>query len=105
MTLRNYFLKREIILTDFENEESTCKKESADLFKMSQPSDEEIKEGKRLKTLTPNKSLSRLPTLLAQIKVETNSNKLENKIRQILYLCINTVKSPKKAYNNLNNFL
>ena len=33
---------------------------------------EEVKEGKGLKALTPNKLLTRLPILLAQIKAENN---------------------------------
>ena len=57
--------------------------------------EEEVREGKRIKILTPNKLLTRLPILLAQIKAENNSYKLKNEIRQILYLCINTIKSPK----------
>ena len=36
--------------------------------------------------LTPNKLLTRLPILLAQIKAGNNSYKLKNKIRHILYL-------------------
>ena len=47
-------------------------------------SDEEVKEGKRLKILTSNKLLTRLPILLPQIKAGNNSYKLKNKIRQIL---------------------
>ena len=46
--------------------------------------DEEVKEGKRLKILTPNKLLTAYLVLLAQIKVENNSYKLKNEIRQIL---------------------
>ena len=45
--------------------------------------EEEVKEGKGLKILTPNKLLTRLPILLAQIKAGNNSYKLKNKIRQI----------------------
>ena len=48
--------------------------------------EEEVKEGKGLKILTPNKLLTRLPVLLAQIKAGNYSGKLKNKIRQILYL-------------------
>ena len=48
--------------------------------------EEKVKEGKGLKILTPNKLLTKLPILLAQIKAGDNSNKLRNKIRQILYL-------------------
>ena len=35
--------------------------------------DEEVKKGKRLKIPTPNKLLTRLPILLAQIKAGNNS--------------------------------
>ena len=44
--------------------------------------------GKGLKILTPNKLLARLPILLAQIKARNNLNKLNNEIRQILYLLV-----------------
>ena len=37
--------------------------------------EEEVKEGKGLKILTPDKLLTKLPTLLAQIKAGNNSNK------------------------------
>ena len=47
--------------------------------------DEEVKEGKVLKILSPNKLLTRL-LVLAQIKAGNNSYKLKNDIRQILYL-------------------
>ena len=63
--------------------------------------DEEVKEGKRLKILTPNKLLTRLPVLLAQIKAGNNSYKLKNEIRQILYLFYQHNKISKKIYNNL----
>ena len=39
--------------------------------------EEELKEGKGLKVLTPNKLLTRLPILLAQIKAGNNSFKFE----------------------------
>ena len=41
--------------------------------------------GLGLKILTPNQMLSRLPITLAQLKAENNSEKLKNKIRQLLY--------------------
>ena len=40
-----------------------------------------VKEGKGLKILTPNKLLTRLPILLAQIKAGSNSYKLKNEMR------------------------
>ena len=48
--------------------------------------EEEKKEGKGLQIFTPNKLLTRLPVLLAQIKAGNNSYKLKNEIRQIVYL-------------------
>ena len=45
----------------------------------------EKKQGSGLKILTPNQMLSRLPITLAQLKVGNNSEKLKNKIRQLLY--------------------
>ena len=61
---------------------------------------EEVKEGKELKILAPNKLLSRLRILLAQIKAG-NSYKLKNEIRQILYFLHWQNKVTKKVSNNL----
>ena len=58
--------------------------------------EEEVKEGNRLKMLTPNKLLTRLPILLAQIKAGNNSYRLKNEIRQILYLLSEHNKSLKE---------
>ena len=41
--------------------------------------------GQRLKLLTPDQMLSRLPITLAQLKAGNNSEKLKNEIRQFLY--------------------
>ena len=61
----------------------------------------EVKEGKGLKILTPNKLLTRLPILLAQIAAGNNSNKLKNKVRKILHLLHQHNKISEKVYNNL----
>ena len=58
--------------------------------------EEEVEEGKGLKILTPNKLLTRLPIFLKQIKAGTNSYKLKNEIRQILYLLPQHNKTAKK---------
>ena len=63
--------------------------------------EEEVKEWKGLKILTPNKLLTRLPILLAQRKAGINSYKLKSEIRQILYLLLEHNKITKKLYNNL----
>ena len=60
-------------------------------------SDKEVKKWKRIKILTPNKLLTRLPTLLAQIKARKNSYKLKNEIRKILYLLYQHNKITKKV--------
>ena len=62
--------------------------------------EEEVREGKGLKILTPNKLLTRLTILLAQINAGNNLNKLKNEFRQILSLFQHN-NIPKKAYNNL----
>ena len=66
-------------------------------------------KGTGLKILTPNKLLTRLPILLAQIKAGNNSFKLKNEIRQILHLLYQHNKATEKVYNNLikrsQNFL
>ena len=41
--------------------------------------------GERLKILTPNQMLSKLPITLAQLNAGNNSQKLINEIRQLLY--------------------
>ena len=65
--------------------------------------EEEVKEGKGLKILTPNKLLTRLPLLVAQTKGGNNSCKLRTDIRQIFYLLYQHNKNIKKPYKNYNN--
>ena len=50
--------------------------------------------------MTPNKLLTRLPILSAQIETGHNSYKLKNEIRQILYLLCQHNKITKNVYNN-----
>ena len=66
---------------------------------------EEVKEGKGLKILTPNKLLTRLPILLAQIKAGNNSYKFKKEIRKILCLLYQHNKITKKVYSNLSKLL
>ena len=66
---------------------------------------EEVKEGKGLKILTPNKLLTRLPILLAQIKAGNNSYKFKKEIRKILCLLYQHNKINKKVYSNLSKLL
>ena len=62
---------------------------------------EEVKKGKGLKILTRNKLLTRLPTLLAQIKAGINSYELKSEMRQILYLLYQHNKITKKVCNKI----
>ena len=57
---------------------------------------EEIKEEKELKIMTPNKLLIRLSILLTQIKAETKSYKLKKEGRQMLYVLNQYNKITKK---------
>ena len=50
------------------------------------------------KILTPDQMLSRLPITLAQLKAGNNSEKLKNKIRQLLY-------SLYRSKNLQNNYI
>ena len=80
-----------------ESEYSTAKNDEEELDDLPPLEDyKEVKEGRGLKILTTNKLLTRLSVLLAQIKTGYNSNKLKNKIRQIVYFCINIIKSQKQ---------
>ena len=64
---------------------------------------EEVKAGKGLKSLIPNKLLTRLPILLVQIKAGNNLNKLRNEIRQKLYLLHQHNKINNKSLQQLNH--
>ena len=57
--------------------------------------------GSGLKILTKKQRLNRLPILLAQIQAGSNSIKLKNEIRQILYSLYRSKVLTKTVYNNL----
>ena len=63
----------------------------------------EEQEGKKLKILTPNQMLKRLPIALAQIKAGNNSETLLNEIRQIVYSLYRSKEITKNVYNNIIN--
>ena len=60
-------------------EELTGKEESVDLYDMPPPEVYEEEKEKEQFFLTPNKLLTRLPILLAQIKAGNNSYKLKKR--------------------------
>ena len=60
-------------------------------------------KGPVLKILSTDQILSRLPSTLTQLKAGNNSEKLKNKIRQLLYLLYRSKMLTKIIYNNLIN--
>ena len=56
--------------------------------------------GLGLKIFTPNQMLCRLPITLAQLKAGNNSEKLKNKIRQLLYSLCRSKKLTKIFYKS-----
>ena len=62
-----------------------------------------VNASERLKILTPNQMLRRLPIALAQIKAGNNSESLLNEIRQIVYSLYRSKEITKKVYNNIIN--
>ena len=57
----------------------------------------------RLKILTPNQMLKRLPIALAQVKAGNNSESLLNEIKQIVYSLYRSKEITKRVYNNIIN--
>ena len=58
-------------------------------------------QGQGLKILTPNQMLSRLPVSLAHLKLENNSEKCKNEIRQLLYSLYRSNKLTKQLHKSL----
>ena len=79
------------IMPELENEESAAQRRN--------------QRGEGLKTLTPKQMLSRLPLSLAQLKGGNNSQKLKNKIRQLLYSLYRSKKLSQTIYKNLMNVI
>ena len=62
-------------------------------------------KGQGIKILTPNQMLNRLPIALAQLQAGSNSNKLKNETRQLLYSLYRSKYMTKQVYNNLMNYI
>ena len=60
-------------------------------------------KGQRLKILTPKQMIIRLSILLAQLKAGTNSQKLKNETKQLLYSLYRSKTLSKTNYNSLMN--
>ena len=55
----------------------------------------------KVKILTTKQMLQRLPTTLAQVKTDNNSESLLNEIRQIIYSLYQSKQITKKVCNNI----
>ena len=62
---------------------------------------EQKQKGQGIKILTLNQMLSRLPIYLAQLKAGSNSEKLKNEIKQLLYSLYRSKKLTKNIYKSL----
>ena len=91
---------------DLESEEDAAKR-LATIKKISKSSNKEEppkeQEAKGLKIMTPSQLMTRLPILLAQKQAGNNSQKLNNKIRQIIYSLYRSRNLSKTIYNHLIN--
>ena len=90
---------RKIVLTAFKSGIFQVSKESQEGEGASKTS--RANKGERIKILTPNQMLKRLPIALAQIKAGNNSESLLNEIRQIIYSLYRSKEFTKKVYNNI----
>ena len=92
---------REMVLTAFKSGIFQVSKESQEGKGANEMS--RVNASERLKILTPNQMLKRLPITLAQVKAGNNSESLLNEIRQIVYSLYRSKETTKKVYNNIIN--
>ena len=91
----------EMVLTAFKSRIFQVSKESQEGKGANEMS--RVNASERLKILTPNQMLKRLPIALAQVKAVNNSESLSNEIRQIVYSLYRSIEITKKVYNNIIN--
>ena len=74
-------------------------------LKSEESAEQRQQKGQGLKILTQQQMITRLPQLprLAQLKAGNNSQKLKNKIRQLLYSLYRSKNLSKTIYNSLMN--
>ena len=92
---------REMVLTAFKSGIFQMSKESQEGKGANEMS--RVNASERLKILTPNQMLKRLPIALAQVKAGNYSESLLNEIRQIVYSLYRSKEITKKVYNNVIN--
>ena len=94
-------LKNEIENMGEEEKEIEKSNEIIDIVEKILEFNKQNQQGQGLKILTPDQMLSRLPITLAQLKAGNNSQKLKNKIRQLLYSLYRSKKLTKQLYKSL----
>ena len=92
---------REMVLTAFKSGIFQVSKESQEGKGVNEMS--RVNASERIKILTPNQMLKRLPIALAQVKAGNNSESLLNEIRLIVYSLYRSKKITKKVCNNIIN--
>ena len=96
-------LKNEIKKMSEDETEIEKPDEMVDIVEKILELNDQNQEGKGLKILTPDQTLSGLPISLAQLKVGNDSEKLKNEVIQLLYSLYRSKKLSKRIYNNLIN--
>ena len=90
--LNNFYEAREMVLNGFKSKIFLTKSTGTGLFNT---------DNSKLKVLTPEQILQRLPIALTQVKAGNNSQNLLNEIRQIIYSQYQSKEITKKVYNSL----
>ena len=101
------FLKKK---SDIERKESDEQPDTTDVPELESEkpaAKRRNQERHRLKILTPDQMLSRLPVTLAQLKnnLQNSSQNLKNKIRQLLYSLYRSKNLTKQFYKILVNII
>ena len=96
-------LKNEVKKMSEDETEIEKPDEMVDIVEKILELNDQNQEGKGLKILTPDQTLSGLPISLAQLKVGNDSEKLKNEVIQLLYSLYRSKKLSKRIYNNLIN--
>ena len=91
-TLNNFYEAREIVLNGFNGKIFFTKSTWTCLFNT---------DNSKIRVLTPQQMLQRLPIAFPQVKAGNNSENLLTEIRQIIYSLYQSREITKKVYNNL----
>ena len=94
-------MKNEIEKIGEEEKEIEKPNEIVDVVEKILTFNKQNQEGQRLKILTPDEMLSRLPISLARLKAGNNSQKLKNETRQLLYSLYRSKKLTKQLHKSL----